>query len=250
MPPLLGHTRTRVTARHALITQDTLNYLPTVGLTKARIATLVSSGLGARFFSGLLLFDNDGAATLSEGPTETFLYVLAGGCTVDAGPAQVKRIAPGGYLFIPAQHGCTLSGAEKETQILLVQKTYRPLADVTPPRMIVGRGGQIQPQPYQGDPDTRIQPFLPDEQGFDMSVALFTFQPGASFPGAGVHGAEHGLFFLQGQGICRLDDAWYPVKDGDSVWAAPLCPQWFVATGKTPAQFLLFRETNRLAEVL
>ena len=249
MAILLGHTRTRVTSRHALVTQDTLNFLPVVGLTKAKIATLLSSGLGSRFFSGLLLFENDGAATLQESGTETFLYVLAGGCTVDAGPAQVKRIAPGGYLYIPAHHACILSGAEAETQILIVQKAYRPLPDVPTPRMIVGRGGQVQPQPYQGDPDTRIQPFLPDEPGFDMAVALFTFQPGASFQGAGVHGVEHGLFFLQGQGICRLDDSWYPIKDGDAVWAAPLCPQWFVATGKTPAQFLLFREANRMPEV-
>ena len=49
-----------------------------------------------------------------------------------------------------------------------------------------------------------------------------------------VHVMEHGLLMLEGQGVYRLGDDWYPVRQGDVIWMAPFCPQWFVAMGKEP----------------
>ena len=43
---------------------------------------------------------------------------------------------------------------------------------------------------------------------------------------------EHGLLMLEGGGIYRLGDHWYPVTAGDFIWMAPFCPQWFGALGK------------------
>ena len=37
---------------------------------------------------------------------------------------------------------------------------------------------------------------------------------------------------LDGQGVYRLGDSWYPVQTGDAIWMALYCPQWFVAMGK------------------
>ena len=34
---------------------------------------------------------------------------------------------------------------------------------------------------------------------------------------------------LEGGGIYRLGDSWYPVTAGDFIWMAPWCPQWFGA---------------------
>jgi hypothetical protein len=49
---------------------------------------------------------------------------------------------------------------------------------------------------------------------------------------------EHGLLMLEGGGIYRLGNCWYPVQTGDFIWMAPYCPQWFGALGKTPAKYL------------
>jgi (S)-ureidoglycine aminohydrolase len=50
---------------------------------------------------------------------------------------------------------------------------------------------------------------------------------------------------LAGGGIYRLGDHWYPVMAGDFIWMAPYCPQWFGAIGKTPAQYLIYKDWNR-----
>ena len=46
---------------------------------------------------------------------------------------------------------------------------------------------------------------------------------------------------LEGQGVYRLGDSWYPVREGDAIWMAPYCPQWFVAMGKGPARTSITR---------
>jgi (S)-ureidoglycine aminohydrolase len=56
---------------------------------------------------------------------------------------------------------------------------------------------------------------------------------------------EHGLLMLEGQGVYRLGDSWYPVREGDAIWMAPFCPQWFVAMGKGPARYLYYKDVNR-----
>ena len=56
---------------------------------------------------------------------------------------------------------------------------------------------------------------------------------------------EHGLLMLEGGGIYRLGDDWYPVQAGDVIWMAPYCPQWFGALGKPPAKYLIYKDWNR-----
>src|SRR5438270_118278 len=56
---------------------------------------------------------------------------------------------------------------------------------------------------------------------------------------------EHGLLMIEGGGIYRLGDSWYPVKAGDFIWMGPWCPQWFGAIGKTPAKYLIYKDWNR-----
>ena len=55
------------------------------------------------------------------------------------------------------------------------------------------------------------------------------------------------LVMLGGAGVYRLEDRWYPVQAGDSIWMAPYCAQWFVAMGKVPASYLYYKDVNRPA---
>ena len=72
-----------------------------------------------------------------------------------------------------------------------------------------------------------------------------TYQPGAILPMVESHVMEHGLLMLEGQGIYRLGDRWYPVVAGDFIWMAPYCLQWFGALGKVPAKYLIYKPWNR-----
>jgi (S)-ureidoglycine aminohydrolase len=72
-----------------------------------------------------------------------------------------------------------------------------------------------------------------------------TYLPGATLPMVEIHVMEHGQLMLSGGGIYRLGDCWYPVAEGDFIWMAPFCPQWFGALGKTPAKYLIYKDWNR-----
>lgn len=99
--------------------------------------------------------------------------------------------------------------------------------------------------PFLSDPGARLRVLLPEEPAFDLAVNVFAFEPGATLPMVEVHVMEHGLLMLQGQGIYHLADSWYPVREGDAIWMAPYCPQWFVAMGKGPARYLYYKDINR-----
>ncbi len=80
---------------------------------------------------------------------------------------------------------------------------------------------------------------------FDLAVNIFTYQPGATLPFVETHVMEHGLLMLRGKGIYRLDEARHPVIAGDVIWMASFCPQWFIATGKTHASYIYYKDVNR-----
>ncbi|MEZ4610865.1 MAG: hypothetical protein R2838_11600 [Caldilineaceae bacterium] len=73
-----------------------------------------------------------------------------------------------------------------------------------------------------------------------MAVNLFTFAPGAALPMVEVHVMEHGLLLLQGHGIYRLNDAWYPIQAGDAVDGAVL-PQMVRRRGQDAAAISITR---------
>ena len=58
---------------------------------------------------------------------------------------------------------------------------------------------------------SEVRALLPDDPAFDFAVNTMTFQPGAALPMVEIHVMEHGLLMLEGGGIYRLGDHWYPV---------------------------------------
>ena len=96
-----------------------------------------------------------------------------------------------------------------------------------------------------GDDWLTVRKLLPEDPAFDFAVNTMTYAPGATLPMVEIHVMEHGLLMLEGGGIYRLDDHWYPVTAGDFIWMGPYCPQWFGALGKTPAKYLIYKDWNR-----
>ena len=241
---VFGLTRTHVGARHALIGPDghVPSFLP--GLEKARTIVLISPGMGARFTHLLVTFNIGGGATFPANDTEAFAYLLSGSAQIEIG-GKSCALNEGGYVFLPAGQAWRIIQPVEGTQVNLFFKKYVSLAGVDSPEVVVGHESHVVPQPFLGDEDALLQTLLPDHPSFDLAANIFSYKPGAYLPFVETHVMEHGLLMLEGRGIYRLEDVWYPVAAGDCIWMAPYCPQWFVAMGKSPARYLYYKDVNR-----
>ena len=99
--------------------------------------------------------------------------------------------------------------------------------------MLVGNEREVSEAPLMGDSGLRVRSLMPDEPAYDFAVNTMTYDPGAALSMVEIHVMEHGLLMLEGGGIYRLGDSWYPVEAGDFIWMAPYCPQWFGALAET-----------------
>lgn len=246
MPELFGHTRARVAARHALITPYNHVNSSVPGISGATAIVLINPAMGARFAQTLVTFQAGGRAEFAASEVETFGYVLGGEVSMVL-DGKRQRGRSGGYFFAPAGHAAELSAPKAGTRVMLFQKTYVPLANVTPPAPMLGDSNKVKGTPFLGDPAANLQVLLPDIPSFDLAVNVFAYQPGGHLPFVEVHVMEHGLVMLDGEGVYRLEDDWYPVRQGDVIWMAPYCAQWFVAMGKQPARYLYYKDVNRAA---
>ncbi len=241
-----GQTRTRVAARHALIAPDGHVKSNAPGITGAATVILINPAMGARFTQVLVTFEAGGSARVSASEIETAGYFETGGGTLTVG-GKKKRCGEGAFFFAPAGAEWSIEAPLGETRVTLFQKKFEPLAGLAAPKAIIGDAKQVKGEPFLGDPDARLQVLLPDAPEFDLAMNIFTYQPGATLPFVETHVMEHGLLMLAGQGVYRLEEAWYPVGEGDAIWMAPYCAQWFVAMGKTPASYLYYKDVNRAA---
>ncbi|MBI5770616.1 MAG: (S)-ureidoglycine aminohydrolase [Verrucomicrobia bacterium] len=241
-----GQTRTRVATRHALLAPDGHVKSSVPGIAGAATIILINKAMGARFAQLLVTFEPGGRASLPADEVETAGYFETGGATLAIGKLKAK-VQAGAFFFAPAGEAWSITAPRKGTRVTLFQKKFVPLAGEKTPQAIVGDAAKVKGEPFLGDPDARLQVLLPDVPAFDLAMNIFTYQPGATLPFVETHVMEHGLLMLAGQGVYRLEDAWYPVAAGDAIWMAPFCPQWFVAMGKTPASYLYYKDVNRAA---
>jgi (S)-ureidoglycine aminohydrolase len=135
--------------------------------------------------------------------------------------------------------------ASEASRVIVIEKPYLTIDGVTAPRAIISNEDSVSSHPLDDDPNLQVKSLLPDDVGFDFAVNTMVYQPGAALSRVEMHVMEHGLVMLEGGGIYRLGDRWYPVTAGDFIWMAPWCPQWFGAIGKTPAKYLIYKDWNR-----
>lgn len=239
-----GITRSVVARDHALLAPESFVPAPLPGWGRTAGVVLISPRMmGARFTQYLVFLDSGGASGPARPGVERFVYVEDGEAVLEMG-GRTTRLAAGGYAYLPPGAAHTLR-AETPCRLIVFERGYAPRPGAPAPGPVVGREQEVEGAPFLGDPDARLSTLLPDDPAFDMAVNLFTFQPGAALPQVEVHVMEHGLRMLAGAGVYRLGDAWYPVGEGDVIWMAPYCPQWFVAMGKTPARYLYYKDVNR-----
>jgi (S)-ureidoglycine aminohydrolase len=239
----LGHTRSANRRDHLLLTADTFIRTPLPGLTKGLAIVHVAPAAGAAFAQMTVELESGG--TLEQGPTQRLIYVIEGKLTLSIeGNRKLHKLAPGGYAYIPTEHTHTLT-ALTAARVAVIDKPYLPLDSEPNPAFMIGREQDLPVTPLDGDKDLLVRSLLPADQAFDFACNTMTYAPGAALSQVEVHYMEHGLLMLDGGGIYRLGDNWYPTTAGDFIWMAPYCPQWFGALGKTPARYLIYKDFNR-----
>lgn len=241
--PSIGATRSRLGRRHALIAPDSHEAITLPGWRNAQLVHLATPDMGARFSLFLVTAMAD---FLTGGPLpdhERFVLVREG--AVHLSDAQGTRVMQkDDYAFLPAGHEHRLHG-DGSASLLVLERPYLPRPETAAPAVFHAALGQRPSAALKGDARLQVTKLLPDGPEWDMEINTMRFDPGASLPYVETHFMEHGLVMLQGGGIYRLEDDWYPVTAGDAIWMGPFCPQWFGAIGSDQACYLIYKNWNR-----
>ena len=233
----LGFTRSSNQLDHLLQTPDTFVRTPLPEINGGVAIVHIGPARGAVFTAYTVELEAGGS--FSPGHAQAFVYVLAG----EAMQGR-RRLRPGHFEYFPLSSPAPIA-ARKPARILVFEK---PLND-EPPAGFAGDEGSIEATPAMplGGPDSglTVRHLFPEDPAYDFAVNTMTYRPGASLPQVEIHVMEHGLLMLEGEGIYRLGDRWYPVHAGDFIWMAPYCPQWFAALGRKPARYIIYKDWNR-----
>jgi (S)-ureidoglycine aminohydrolase len=247
----LGQTRSANRRDHLLLTPDTFVRTPLPGLTGGLAIVHIAPAAGTAFTQMTLELEPD--ATLIQGPTQRFLYVLEGDLELEEpGKPIPHTLGPGSYAYFPTGYPHTLT-AITQSRVAVIDKPFLPLDPIYTanlgaepyPWFLIGSEPEVASVPLNDDPGLQVRSLLPDSLAFDFAVNTMTYAPGAALSQVEIHYMEHGLLMLEGGGIYRLGESWYPTTTGDFIWMAPFCPQWFGAIGKVPAKYLIYKDFNR-----
>lgn len=237
----LGHTRSAQQPNYLLLTPDTFVRTTLQGMKAASAIVHISPALGAAFTE--YTAELESAGQLGETLAQRFLYVTDGSVHLHAG-GKDHLLGPRGYAYLPQGATHQITSREK-SRAIVIEKTYIPNSPATAPGVLVGSEDSVPSTPLDDDPTLQVRHLLPDTSSFDFAVNTMIYQPGAALSMVEMHVMEHGLVMLEGGGIYRLGDAWYPVTAGDFIWMGPWCPQWFGAIGKVPAKYIIYKDWNR-----
>jgi (S)-ureidoglycine aminohydrolase len=244
----LGQTRSAQKHNHLLLTPDTFVRTTLPGMKACAAVVHAGPAMGAKFTEYTAEFES--AGELGSTTAQRFLYVLEGQLNMES-DGRKSELGIRGYAYLPegTPHRVV---AKKPSRAAVIEKHYQPLASTgeplssfESPRPIISSEDAVSSHPLGDDSDLQVKCLLPDTMNFDFAVNSMVYQPGAALSMVEMHIMEHGLLMLEGGGIYRLGDSWYPVTAGDFIWMAPWCPQWFGAIGKVPAKYLIYKDWNR-----
>ncbi len=237
----LGRTRSSQQRNHLLLTADTFVRTTLPGMKACSAIVHVSPALGAQFTQYTAEFEVGGE--LGSTPAQRVFFVIEGGVKLEV-HGKSSELGARGYAFLPEGLPHRVA-ATKLSRVAVIEKPYQVLDSVEPPRLIISNEDAVVSHPLEDDPGLQVKCLLPEEMSFDFAVNTMVYQPGAALSMVEMHVMEHGLIMLEGGGVYRLGDSWYPVTAGDFIWMGPWCPQWFGAIGKVPAKYLIYKDWNR-----
>jgi len=242
MKRLSANTRTVIQSNYALITEDSYVGSTFPNWDNVEIRVVISPAMGANLSQYLLQLHPKSRIQDNTKDAQIFFYVIEGSCKIKIGKRKSKLVQ-GSYAYIPINQEYALKGGT--AKIVAFQKQYLPLVGQATPEVLIDHQKNRPSFRYLDDSQLHMQCLLPDTLAMDFAVNIFTYNPGGHLPFVESHIMEHGLLYLQGEGIYRLNEDWYHVGKGDVIWMAPYCPQWFTAMGKEDAVYIYCKDVNR-----
>jgi (S)-ureidoglycine aminohydrolase len=228
-------------ADHLLHTPDTFIRTPLPGAEGVDHIVHAAPQLGAAFTQ--ITAEFSAGSSLGPAPAQRFVFVLEGELHLETGDGD-KPLSSGSFAYFP-QGLRHVVRATTKARAAVIEKPYEALDGLPAPVAVIGHESSIADVFLMGDPALRVRSLMPDGPAYDFAVNTMTYDPGAALSMVEVHIMEHGLLMLEGGGIYRLGDSWYPVEAGDFIWMAPYCPQWFGALGNKPAKYLIYKDWRR-----
>jgi len=237
----LGETRSSQKQNHMLLTADTFVRTALPGMKACAAIVHAGPALGARFSQYTAEFESGG--TLGPAHAQRFIYVLEGELKLQV-DGRASQLGARGYAYLPAGIAHRVV-ADIASRAAVIEKVYQKISEAAAPGALISSEDTVTSEPLNNDSSLQVRHLLPDTMGFDFAVNTMLYQPGASLSMVEMHVMEHGMLMLEGGGVYRLGDSWYPVTAGDFIWMGPWCPQWFGAIGKVPAKYLIYKDWNR-----
>ncbi len=240
----------------SVVKKDNYVLLETDGLVKnaipgyenCAVTILGSPAMGASFADYLITAQQGGknAAFGGEG-LESFLYVVEG--TVKFANADKEiTVGEGGYMYSPAGVTMSFENVGEGDAVLYGYKRRYEAIEGHKAYTVAGNINDTEWMEYEGMTNCHSKDFLPaaGDFGFDMNMHLLRFKLGASHGYIETHIQEHGMLFLSGKAMYRLDSDWVPVKKGDYVFMDAYCPQACYAVGKEDDLIYIYsKDCNR-----
>ncbi|CAL5086589.1 unnamed protein product [Urochloa decumbens] len=239
---LPGFTRSVVKRDHALITPESHVFGPLPDWINTLGAYLISPSIGAHFTMYLANMQDGSKSALPPKDVERLVFVLQGSISLSVGAGTTHSLLVDSYAYLPANIKHSMI-SDESTTLVIFERRYSATEDFHPDLIV----GSTDKQPLLETPGEvfQLRKLLPTSLPYDFNIHIMDFQPGEYLNVKEVHYNQHGLLLLEGQGIYRLGDSWYPVQSGDTIWMAPFVPQWYAALGKTRTRYLLYKDVNR-----
>ncbi|CAM9001827.1 unnamed protein product [Rhodiola kirilowii] len=239
---LPGFTRSVYKRDHALITPESHVFSPLPEWDNTLGAYLVTPAMGSHFVMYLAKMRENSKSGLPPNDIERFIFIIHGSISLTNASGISQKLAVDSFAYFPPSSEHYVKSDASAT-LVVIERRYASLKNHATQHIV----GSTDQQPLLDTPGEvfELRKLLPSSPAYDFNIHIMDFQPGEYLNVKEVHYNQHGLLLLEGQGIYRLGDSWYPVQAGDAIWMAPFVPQWYAALGKTGSRYLLYKDVNR-----
>jgi len=236
---LPGFTRSVYYRDHAVITPESRVWAGQPGWKNALTTHLVARASGANFamYMAELKAGGEAGKPAAHG-AERFVLVLDGHVTLKTPDGKTIGLKHNDYAYFPPGDTSVITSSSG-AGLLLYERIYSLKGS---PVFLHGHVEDSALLPTAGEV-FELRKLLPQTEDYDFNIHVMDFKPGEHLFVKEVHYNQHGLLMLEGQGIYRLANSWYPVQSGDAIWMAPFVPQWYAALGTKPTRYIIYKDT-------
>ncbi|KAL3134040.1 hypothetical protein ABBQ32_008472 [Trebouxia sp. C0010 RCD-2024] len=209
------------------------------GWKQTLTAHLISRAKGANFAMYLADMKTNASATAPGAGIERLIFVLDGVVKLYHG-SKTTALHADDYAYMPPDTPHSLH-ADQGAGVLIYERVYA--IQEGKPQVHIGSTSK-QPTVDVAPEVFVLRKLLPQTADYDFNIHIMDFRPGEYLYVKEIHYNQHGLLLLQGQGIYRLANNWYPVQAGDAIWMAPYVIQWYAALGNQNSRYILYKDTT------